>query len=157
MTFGSKVLVDRRYARIVSLEYSQYPVSENASFDTLAVVGEMNWSRYQLLRQLQKNSSLTEEEEMEMKGYEVNVPIEEMEPADEIKFVTPRYELKFVVRNGGFIRIDGDLYRVVYIDPAHFYVVGKSMNYWHVFQFADRMAMSYTTVEKVSDDASYSA
>jgi len=63
--------------------------------------------------------------EREKAGLIQKLRVSDVRPADEIRFITPCYDTKFIVPNFGLVSLNGELRRVVYIDSCHFGFINK--------------------------------
>lgn len=119
------------------------------SQSTVLAVNMENWRRYELLKTWSRNHvGVTEEQEAEMRGYEETLDIKAVVPHNSIRFITPAYETKFEVKDLGNVVVNGDVRRVVYLDPYHFSFVG-GMGY-HICEFAELCERNGIEVKPVS-------
>ena len=76
-----------------------------------------------------------------------------------IRFITPDYETKFTIPDGGKIKVnypDGDSVELTcrYIDPYHLETSGPggtNSSLWHICEFAERMEKLNETIEPVTE------
>ena len=151
---------------------TKYKIIENmyeVKNEILAVAVE-NWRRYELLKAWESNwtrfSSFRERFdgdikacEAERKDYEVVLPIDQVEPADEIRFIDACYNTKFVVKNFGFVAINGEKRKVFYVDPLHFGFVtdeNEEGSVFHACEFAELCDRVGLDVQKVVSEAAAS-
>jgi len=83
-----------------------------------------------------------EECKAERQGYIEEITIVDLSPYNTIRFITPNYETKFIVKDLSHISVNGVVARVAHLDEYHFTFVDKiSMNLYggcfHICQFAE--------------------
>lgn len=159
LRFGSRV-ADRN-----GNIYKCIELSEGEELDTVCVVRYDNAYRFNVLRQWDLNSSfcrkLTDEERREMEDYKLTLPYEEIEPADEIRFIDGHYNDRFRVRNLSEVSINGNIYLAVYRDEYHTalyrkkgeleYSYGNCYHICEMGEIADRCNWVYFPCEKKED------
>ena len=124
----------------------------DANKDTVRAVPMCNLSRYELLQAWSKNRvGVTEEERNEMQGYESELPIDGIVPNNVVRFITSGYNTLFEVPDLSFVKVNGELRQVVYIDDYHFSFAGESLIAWggclHICQFAELCEKNRIEVE----------
>lgn len=137
---------DRKYMRfgkLVSLNGVTYKLYEDMSEEkeTVKAVREENVGRYSRLRAWSQNSvGLTEEQRKEMEGYEEEIACDACEPANMIRFIDSHYHDLFKIRDLESVIVgDNKVYRAVYIDSTHMWMIGEKgwPNVYHICEFAE--------------------
>lgn len=117
------------------------------SFTAKAVADEHK-NRYDLLKAWSRNRvGLTEDQKAEMIGYEKELSIKEFEPDNDIRFITPHYDLKFRIKDLSPVLCNGKERMAVYHDEYHFSFVDGGV--WHICEFAEACERNDITVRPV--------
>ena len=134
--------------------------------DAVAAVSRENESRYNLLGAWIRNwehdysgfrerfSGDIEECRKERQGYIESLKISEVEPNDNVRFITPDYDTKFVAKDLSMVSVNGTLRRVVYYDEYHF-AFANEKNYlgsgWvHICEYAELCENNGTVVSPLN-------
>lgn len=80
--------------------------------------------------------------------YEKELDIESLTPANEVIFITPFARLPFVVPDLGYVRVNGEVRQVNWIDETHFKWVDQP-DVFTAQQFLEMMEDECWSIEKV--------
>ena len=131
-----------RYGKRVMFQNHEYKLVADMTEEkeTVKAVPVDEYRRYELLTAWSRNSvGLTEEQQEELAAIPQNIPCEECEPANRIRFITSGYQTLFEVSDLGRIFVNGKEKMVVYIDDYHFYLVNGTgwAECYHICEFAE--------------------
>ena len=88
--------------------------------------------------QIRRGIISKEEGEKVIETYLNELPVEDIEPADEVRFINSKYETLFKVPDLGYILENGKKKRVVYLDDYHFtFTEGTCYGCFHICQYAE--------------------
>ena len=149
--------MDKAYAKYMRLgkkiktaagEEFKLLVDMDESKDTVLAVPMEHLRRYELLQTWSRNHvGVTDEQKMEMKGYEVELPIDAVEPANKVRFITPDYMTLFMVPDLSYVRVNGEPRQVVYLDETHFHFAKSGC--FHICEFAELCERNGNRVEVI--------
>ena len=153
-----------KYGKVVECSWTaeHYKLIEDMdeSKDTVKAVAVDNWRRYELLgawiRNWNKDEKFRErftgnieECTKEHDGYETELRIADVTPANKIRFITSEYKTIFEADDLSLVKVDGKAKRAYYIDECHFGFVGGLA--YHICQFAEiceRSGIEVKPIEK---------
>lgn len=105
--------------------------------ETLKAVKKTDCDEYTTRRAWLQNHVGSEAENRQvMESLEFLLPADEIVPSDKVRFITSKYETLFEVMNFGFIRENGKIKQVYFMDPYHFAFVDSGVC-WHICQYAE--------------------
>ncbi len=147
--FGSRVrdIYTGEVYRTVEDEFTRDP-------DGTECVAEKDYKQYLNLKSKEEIGALTEEEKKQLSTMVTYADAGSFETADTIRFITPKYETLFRIRNLGRILVNGTEKRVVYLDDTHFTFTEGSGAFgcFHICQFAELVEKNGWTVEPIEED-----
>lgn len=126
--------------KIVDIEFG---FGNKLDKDSVKCVAKCNLNRYELLRAWSNNHvGLTEDQRQEMNDYMVELPFDDLEPANTVRFITPHYENLFEVKDLSIVMVNDTPYRVVYQDETHMDLRNPDGSYgmgtFHICEFAEK-------------------
>lgn len=159
--------MDKKYSRF--LRYN--PVKDKAGnmyklqnycseeVDTVIATKPENEEEYDSLIYARQRRDLTPEETARISKLEVRLPIEEVEVADFVRFITPKYDNKFIIKNLGYVSVNGEKRLVAhYGDKVHFAFYYEKENgefayrgMYHICEFAEMCEKNSLVVEPISE------
>lgn len=120
---------------------------------SVKAVNQESWGRYMILAAWMRNwdkdpdfrARFTEdikERRKELAGYEEDIKVCDVSPANQVWFVTADGRVKFIVNDLDVILVNGNRALVVYLDETHFaFGTGNATDicggYFHIDQFAE--------------------
>ena len=153
-----------KYGKVVECSWTagHYKLIEDMdeAKETVMAVAVDNWRRYELLGAWMRNwdkdekfrerfTGNIEECAKERKGYEEELRIKYVKPANRIRFITSEYKTIFEADDLSMVLVDGKSKRAYYIDEYHFGFVGGLA--YHICQFAEiceRSGIEVKPIEK---------
>ena len=138
-----------KMGNLVSLNGEVYKLQGNlsdAEGGLVPAVKAGEYERYNLLCTWSWNGvGITEEQRDEMESLVHQIPCEECEPADVVRFIDSSYNTKFKVRSGDDVNVNGKRYKAFYRDSYHFVFADEDghdpfRSYggcFHICQFAE--------------------
>ena len=139
-----------RYGKVVRCSWTawDYKLIEDMDAEKATVKAVLldNYERYRLLgiwiENWNKDSGFRERftENIdacikEREAYVEELRISDVTPVNEIRFITPHYDTKFVVNDLGRVKVNGKTQKVYYIDEYHFGFVDGAV--YHICEFAE--------------------
>ncbi|MBR6476364.1 MAG: hypothetical protein IKS98_13110 [Lachnospiraceae bacterium] len=127
--------------------------------DTVTCVKEENEGEYERLIYARQRRDLAPVESARISELEILLPVEEVEVSDFVRFITPKYDIKFIVKNLGYVSVNGEKRLVVsHGDGAHFSFYCEKENgefayrgIYHICEFAEMTEKNNLCVEPLSE------
>lgn len=153
-----KLSIFFRYNKVKDKNGTEYKVQighQGQEYDIVpAVKCEDEWE-YDKLNLARQQRELTAEEEIRLKELEVMLPVKDIESADFVRFITPKYKSKFIIRNLDKVLYKGERYIVAgYGDDYHMslYRIKEDGSFgygglYHICEFAEMCERTGATVE----------
>lgn len=151
-----------RYGKVVKSSWTgeHYKLIEDMdeTKDSVKVVAVDNYERYRMLGAWLENwkkdekfrerfTRNIEECAKEREGYEVELPVKDLNPANKIRFITSEYKTIFEIEDLSMVLVDGKPKRAYFIDEYHFGFVGGLA--YHICQFAEACERSGIEVKPI--------
>lgn len=134
-------------------------VYADSELDTVVCTKIKDGEEYDRLIYARQRRDLTPEESARIEELEIHLPVEEVEVSDFVRFITPKYDIKFIVKNLGYVSVNGKKRLVVgYGDGAHFTFYHEKENgefayrgIYHICEFAEMTEKNNLCVEPISE------
>lgn len=88
-------------------------------------------------------------------NYPPFIPPGAVQEGKTVRIINGRYNLQFTVPDGGYIKADGKLYQLQYLDETHFRAVNAETGhgtFFHICQFGERVIDQGIIVENMNSE-----
>ena len=134
-------------------------VYADSELDTVVCTKIKDGEEYDRLIYARQRRDLTPTESARIEELEIHLPVEEVEVADFVRFINPKYDNKFIIRNLGYVSVNGERRLVVhYGDGVHFTFYHEKENgefayrgIYHICEFAEMTEKNNLCVEPLSE------